>query len=500
MCSPAPLPLPAQAAIRVQPWQLTQLWGAEVTPRPHPLPSPSPDLLRGLPELPQGFHLLLLEQHVEPVQGFPPLLQEGAGTMLQLAQPLQRSWGHASPSGSHLHPSARQALPAGRLHAGRRGLPGQDASASACSSTGLGDPQRELGFAGEGSSAWGCSPCLRPGPRFFPLPLPGLSGDLGTHRPTAPTSAHPHERFSQQILLLKTPANKTSLWRNFAWLLRHLGSPEHLPRAAHAGVRAQPPARNVLPPGVPPARPRARGKARRAPTSCSSAFSSCKADVFPLSFSSRCAQPAQALCPCPDCKETSPVPTSHVLASPRTLARCPEWCRSSLPTQSRRPWPAQSPAARRPPAHPSTTHLKTPSLSPATPSRARPRSRVTSPSSSPGPRGPDGSHPGCAPAPPRWPCDGVTVTDVPIRTTPRLRRLRPRGFPTQRQGSRTLSGHLLLPGHQQTPVGIGSVPGAPRVPGSVPLAPRPLGSGSQLSPSLLAPPRGPRQRHSSWAG
>lgn len=40
-------------------------------------------------ELLKGVHLLLLEQHVELVQGFLPLPQEGAGTMLQLPEPLQ---------------------------------------------------------------------------------------------------------------------------------------------------------------------------------------------------------------------------------------------------------------------------------------------------------------------------------------------------------------------------------------------------------------------------
>lgn len=64
---------------------------------PHPSPYPFPNLLQGLPELPKGVHPLLLEQHVQLVQGSLPLPQEGAGTMLQLPELLQEKRGSPHP-------------------------------------------------------------------------------------------------------------------------------------------------------------------------------------------------------------------------------------------------------------------------------------------------------------------------------------------------------------------------------------------------------------------
>lgn len=181
-------------------------------------PSPFPDLLHSLLELMRCGRLLLPQQHPELLQGLQPLPQEGAGSMLQLAEPLHKERG-PQPVGSPQHvtqaqqgishiqsPRCRLRLGGKRGHGGDQhrantaalpaprgtSLPNQPSLGTA---TGLfpTDPLslncfRNVAIPRHGTRRWlgeGLGLDKGPAPSLPPLVCPTQPQTHGTHRPPA---------------------------------------------------------------------------------------------------------------------------------------------------------------------------------------------------------------------------------------------------------------------------------------------------------------------------
>lgn len=162
---------------------------------------------------------------MELVQGFPPLPQEGADTMLQLLDPLPEKPGSRhSFLAAHTHPPGPGRLfPRAVSMWDARVFPGQGDITSARSSTGLDDPPwpparteiwwgsvTSAGIIAPGSLR-SRKPCLLlvPAPRNPALPASaGIfqgPSDLQTNNPSLRIAI---VAFSQHILLLKAPASQ----------------------------------------------------------------------------------------------------------------------------------------------------------------------------------------------------------------------------------------------------------------------------------------------------